>query len=130
MKTIDVKMPMGNTITYKLIPCDDGTEMAYEVSTSDEVIRVLEECRKKGTRIRLDYGDAMTGRSFGDVHDITGYIGRSKGTDAYYPILVHNKRSMGGGGIMTQCIIGIKTSAGGRVLYSRGSFERSLQKDI
>lgn len=110
MKTIECKMPAGNTITYKLIPDGSGSETAYEVSTSDEVIHVLESCRKNRTRIRLDYGN-------GDIYDVTGYIGRSKGFDAYFPILVHNKRSMGGTDIMTQCIIEIRESAGGRILY-------------
>ncbi len=95
MKTIDVKMPMGNTITYQLVPDGAGGETAYEASTSDEVIRVLEDCRKHRMRIRLTYGDVTTGKSWGEGFDV-GYVGRSKGTDAYFPILVHNARSMGG----------------------------------
>lgn len=96
---------------YKVV---NGT--AYHIETSDEVIRVLENCRNNGTRIVLDYGDVKTGRSWGEVNDITGRIGRSMG-DFKIPILLHNKNSIGGGGILDHCIIGIKTSKGKIPLY-------------
>lgn len=111
MDLMDEKMAAGNTITYKII-----NDTAYHVNTCDEVVKVLEDCRKNRTRIRLDYGDVITGVTWGDVHDITGYIGRSTG-DIKILLLVHNKRSYGGGCVLDQCIIGIQESAGGKILY-------------
>lgn len=96
---------------YKVV---NGT--SYSVETSDKVIEVLERCRINNTRIVLDYGDTETGRSWGEIYDVTGRIGRSTGIKI--PILLYNKRSMGGSAILTDCIIGIKESRGGRILYS------------
>ena len=97
--------------TYKEV---NGT--SYQKDTSDEVISVLEKCRRYETRIILDYGDTETGRSWNEVYDITGYVSRSSG-DIKIPILVYNKRSMGGKPILDRCIIKISESRGKRVLY-------------
>jgi len=96
---------------YKVV---NGT--SYHVETSDEVIQCLEKCRQNGTRIVLDYGDTKTGKSWGEVYDVTGRIGRSTGTSKI-PILLHNRRSIGGGAILDHCIIGIVTSKGKEPLY-------------
>lgn len=89
---------------------------SYDIRTNDTIIRILEKCRLDGTRIVLDYGDIKTGRSWGEVYDITGRLGRSSGS-IKIPILLHNSRSIGGGGILDHCIIGIKTSKGKYPLY-------------
>lgn len=90
---------------------------SYDVRTNDKIINVLEKCRRNGTRIILDYGDTETGESWNEVYDITGRLGRSTG-NVKIPILLHNSRSIGGGAILDHCIIGIKESKGGKVLYS------------
>tara|TARA_R110000765_G_C18497394_1_gene554916 strand:+ start:19 stop:330 length:312 start_codon:yes stop_codon:yes gene_type:complete len=89
----------------------------YDVKTIEKVVKVLEDCRLNETRIVLDYGDIETGRTWGDVYDITGRVGRSTG-NVKIPLLIHNIRSMGGPSILDHCIIGIKESKGGKVLYS------------
>lgn len=89
----------------------------YHKDTPDAVVAVLEECRLNQTRIVLDYGDTTTKKSWGEIHDIKGRVGRSTG-DRKIPILLHNSRSMGGCSILTHCILSIKESKGGRVLYS------------
>jgi len=96
---------------YKLV---NGT--SYDERTDDEVIRVLERCRTNNTRVVLDYGDTKTGKSWNDRYGITGRVGRSGG-QVKIPILLHNKRSKGGGAILTDCIIGIKRSKGKDTLY-------------
>lgn len=98
-------------MNYKVV---DGT--SYHEETSDDVIRVLEACRKDGTRIRMDYGDVNTGKSWGEIYDVVGRVSRSCG-QSKIPILLHNKRSMGGGAILDHCIIAIHTSKGDKVLY-------------
>lgn len=85
--------------TYKEV---NGT--SYSVETSSAVIEVLERCRANKTRIVVDYGNVETKESFNEVYDISGYVGRSNGS-VKVPLLVHNKRSLGGGCIMTDCIL-------------------------
>ena len=73
--------------TYKVC---NGTW--YYEETDDEVIEVLENARLSGTRIRIYLGDKETGRDWGEVCDVTGYVGRSMGP-IKIPILLHNARS-------------------------------------
>jgi hypothetical protein len=88
----------------------------YDATTNKDVINVLENARANNTRIILDYGDVKTGKSWNEIFDVTGRIGRSTGS-IKIPLLIHNRRSMGGGAILDNCIIGIKESKGKRVLY-------------
>jgi len=96
---------------YKVV---NGT--SYHLETPKEVIDVLEACMKSRIRIVIDYGNVKTGESWGEVHDVMGYIGRSTG-NVKIPILVYNTRSTGGGGILDHCILSIKESKGKKVLY-------------
>ena len=98
-------------IKYKEI---NGT--FYNSKTSKEVVKVLETAKLEHTRIKLDYGDVKTGKSWGEVNDICGYISRSTGS-IKIPLLIHNARSTGGGGILDHCIIGIYEARGGKELY-------------
>src|ERR1035437_10026036 len=79
----------------------------YNIKTSDSVIHTLETARLLNSRITLDYGDVKTGRSWGEVNDITGYIGRSTGP-VKIPILLYKVTSSGGGGILDSCILSIR----------------------
>jgi hypothetical protein len=92
---------------------------SYDVRTPNKLINILENCRRNNTRIILDYGDTTTGKSWNEVYDVTGRLGRSRG-NVKVPILLHNSRSIGGSSILDHCIIGIKESKGGKVLYSHG----------
>lgn len=105
---------------YKVV---NGT--FYGAKTSDKVISILERCRRENIRVTLDYGDIKTGCSWGEVCDISGTIGRSCG-DIKIPLLIHNIRSMGGGGIPTDCIIGIKESRGGLALYRHKPYQTEM----
>jgi len=93
---------------------------SYDVRTSDNLINVLENCRRNNIRIVIDYGERTTGNSWNEVYDITGRLGRSTG-NVKIPILLHNSRSISGGAILDHCIIGIKESKGSKVLYSYGA---------
>jgi hypothetical protein len=95
---------------------------AYDKKTPQAVIDVLEAARQSGQRITLDLGDPNTGKSWGERYDITGRVGRSTG-QIKIPILVHNSRSMGGGGILTANIIAIKTSSGNKFLYKHPKYQ-------
>lgn len=101
----------GNPIKYKVY---NGT--AYKNKTPDELVLLLEELRTNQTRIVVDYGDIKTGKSWGEVCDIVGRIGRSTG-QIKIPLLIFNKRCLGGGGLLDDCILSIKTSKGKNNLY-------------
>lgn len=91
--------------------------------TPAAVVEVLERARRMDTRIRVYYGDPETGRDWMEEWDNTGYVSRSTGIKPIY-ILVHNRRSMGGGAISTRCILRITTSAEGRELYRHPKYQR------
>jgi hypothetical protein len=95
---------MKDESKYKIV---DGT--AYHQETNGDVIRNLEWIRKSNTRVRLVFGDVKTGISWKEIYDVAGTIGRSTGKFKI-PILLHNVRSMGGGAILDNCIIGIRYS--------------------
>ena len=80
------------------------------------VVEILERCRLNGDRIRVFYGDTETGRDWGEENDVIGYVGRSTGTNKI-PLLLYNRRSDGGGAILTRCIVKIMRNDGA-VLYA------------
>ena len=88
----------------------------YHAETSPDVIAIMERCRVNRTRIIVDLGNVETGESWNEHYETIGYVGRSMGP-VKVPLLVFNRRSMGGGTILSHCIIGIKTSKGKRTLY-------------
>lgn len=81
----------------------------FHPDTPDKLCDVLINLRNNRTRIRLDYGDTVTGRSWQEVYDVAGYIGNSTGPHKIL-ILVNNSRSSGGGAILTHCILSVKLS--------------------
>lgn len=84
----------------------------YEVDSNcpNELVSVLEKLYDgRNTRITIDYGDTVTGKSWNERYDISGYVGRSTGTTKIF-LLVSNRRSLGGGGILTGNVLSIKHS--------------------
>lgn len=80
---------------------------SYHDDTPEECIKALESARKLGFRIHLDYGCTKTGRSWNEQYEVAGYIGRSLGPQKV-PLLIYNKRSIGGGAILDHCILSIR----------------------
>lgn len=80
---------------------------SYHEETPQKLVEVLEMLRTNRTRITLDYGDTKTGKSWGEVYDISGIIGRSTGTNKI-PLLINNARSLGGGALLYNCILSIR----------------------
>lgn len=98
---------------------------AYSEGTPERVIQVLERFMGDRRRLRLYYGDPRTGRDWRESHDIEGHIGRSTGS-IKVPILVANRRSMGGGSILTANIVKIEYANKklGGVLYIHPNYHR------
>lgn len=105
--------------TYKIV---NGT--SYDIRTPDEVIRVLENARQNRTRLHISLGHTdgpKDGLDWLEEFESHGYIGRSMGP-IKVPLLVANRRSLGGGALLDHCIVRIRQSAGGRVLYQHPAY--------
>jgi hypothetical protein len=70
-------------------------------------------------RIRIHYGDTITGRAWGD-HD-EGYLSLSSGEEPA-PIVLYNKNSTSGPAVLMKNIIKIEPTIGGTSLYRHPSF--------
>lgn len=106
-------------MNYKII---DGT--SYHAVTPNEVIRVLEYTRLNRTRLHISLGETEgpnAGRDWLEEFETHGYVGRSMGP-VKVPLLIANRRSTGGGAILDHCIVRIRESAGGRVLYQHPGY--------
>lgn len=100
---------MANTFKHKGIYFYEGTP----IKLCDKLI----ELRDSKERVVFDYGDTETKTSWGEVYNISGRIGKTTGIKPML-ILIHNARSIGGGTIMTDCVLSIKKSKGKSLIYS------------
>ena len=100
---------------------ESGT--CYHSETPDAVIEVLEQAKEERKRVRIWYGE--NGKSWNEENDVLGYIGRSTGTNKI-PLLVHNRRSYGGGALLDHCIIKVVDLKTGKTLYKHENFKQAL----
>ena len=112
---VEDKLSNGNTLYYVerngmffsvgIFLGNEGKLKVYD-NVNERLMDVLSNARKYGYRVRIWYGDRQTGRSWNEEYDVTGRVGRTSG-EIGIPILVHNKRSWGGGAILVGSIIRI-----------------------
>ena len=100
--------------------------MQWDARTSDAVIDVLEKARRNRTRVHISLGDTepsakALGHDWLEENDTRGYIGRSTGS-IKVPLLINNKRSIGGPALLDHCIVRIRASSGGRVLWQHPNY--------
>lgn len=81
MSTQDYKIIKGKHYNQEI-------NIAYPKEMDDEIIQVLEKCRKNKTFINLILGDVNTGETWNEINDTKGVIGLSKGREYYFPLLV------------------------------------------
>jgi len=93
----------------------------FDVRTPIEVINVLEKARLDRTRLHISLGDAVTGRDWLEEFECFGFIGRSMGQNKV-PLVLPLSRSIGGGAILDHCIVRIRHSSGGKVLWQHPSY--------
>jgi hypothetical protein len=96
-------------MTFKERKCMKINGTTYDDDTPENVAYILEACRMSKQRIRIFYGDTITGLAWMEEHEIMGYVGRSTGENKI-PLIINNKHSMGGGSIVSRAIICIKTT--------------------
>jgi hypothetical protein len=89
---------------------------SYDARTPQAVIDILERSRETKLRLAILYGNTETKEVWHDATPNRGHIGRSTG-EVKIPLLVRTRRSMGGEAVLDYCIIQIRESKGGKVLY-------------
>lgn len=103
---------------YKVL---NGTR--YEANTPVKVSQLLEYYRRyERVRLIVHNGDIVSGAAWGDTEE--GYIGRSCGAISI-PIIIHNKRSLGGGAILDNCIVAIQLAKGKKFIYKHPNFKQA-----
>jgi len=105
--------------------------VSYSANTSDEMIYILDRLKGNRERVIFRFGDTKTGKDWGEDSDIMGRIGQSTG-EVKIPLLVHSRRSMGGGGLLSGNIVKIIKSKGKSTVYKHPSYhmDKKLQKEI
>lgn len=93
----------------------------FDARTPIEVINVLEKARLNRTRLHISLGDATTGRDWLEEFECFGFVGRSMGP-IKEPLILPVRRSIGGGAILDHCIIRIRHSSGGQVLWQHPKY--------
>lgn len=99
--------------------------MTFKESTHPRIKELLTLLNHSRRRVRIWYGDTETGRSWNEEYHITGEIGRSSGV-AKIPLIIANRRSSGGPGILDHCIIRIDDINSRQVLYKHPNFHTGL----
>lgn len=114
---------LGNVVQYEqfraLLRIADRrglNETWFEPETPKEVQRVLEKVRGSRAQIRVHYGDTSSGRAWLEENDVIGCVGRSTGT-LKTPLLMPNRDSRSGDGMLTNRIVRIQDAKTGADLY-------------
>lgn len=100
---------------------------SLDEGTKPEVGKALEHLLAQQVRCRIWYGDTETGLAWPDEHDVLGTIGRSTGPRKA-ALLIHNANSMGGGAILTACIVRIDTTWDRQTLYKHPTFHTKFER--
>lgn len=94
----------------------------FNENTPEAVRDILTCYYNSRKRLRIVYGNAVTGTDWLEEHDIIGGIGRSTGAKQM-PLLIKNKRSHGGGVVIDHCIVRLVDVKSKKVLYQHKHYD-------
>ncbi len=97
--------------------------MVYE--TLKVIENVLDILARRKTRIRVFYGDPVTGLDWCEENHTMGYVGRSIGVN-YRHLLMPTKTSESGHIIHTEKIVKITAANGGELLYRHKGYHHGV----
>ena len=117
---MNIELKKVNGKDYKVV---NGT--FYTSDTNNKIIEVLENARKNGARIRIFYGNTITGEDWLEDNDTIGTISRTFG-DVKSPILLKRKNSTGGRLIFTEYIV--KITIDKRIYYIHDKYHINFDK--
>ena len=109
---------MNNYITN-----NQGT--SFFDGTQQRVMDIIQNAINNRTRIRVFYGDKETGKDWLEAYDTIGRISRSCGS-VRMPILINNKRSVGGCIVPTDCIV--KITIDKQVVYQHPKYHCPVER--
>lgn len=127
---VEEKLSNGNTLYYV-----EREGMYFEVgiflgrenkletydNVNEALMSLIVRAWKYKFRIRVFYGDIHTGRSWNEEYDVMGTIGRTTGS-IKVPILLHNKRSRGGGALLLSSVIRVDDIEDKKTLWKLNNF--------
>lgn len=83
---------------------DVANKVFYSPGTNGKIIALIDGYLRAHTRLRLHYGDVVTGKDWMDEYDVTGRLSTSTGP-VRIPIICDNARSSHGTPVLTDCIV-------------------------
>jgi hypothetical protein len=99
----------------------------FHKDTPERVKELLKLLNFSRRRVRIWYGDKETGRAWNEERHVTGTIGRSSGYSKI-PLMIPNRRSLGGPALLDDCIIRIDDINDRKTLYRHPNFHVDLHK--
>lgn len=106
--------------TYYFFKRETENHIEVYKQVNEKLISILESCRKNNTRIRVWYG--ANNKIWLEEYDVIGRINRTTGR-IKIPILVNNKRSLGGRELLVHCIVRIDDIEEKKTIYKLNDYE-------
>lgn len=93
----------------------------FNAKTSESVKNAIIKAYNSGARVRVWYGDTVTGEAWLEEYDVSGKIGKSAG-EVKIPLLIKNSRAFGGCGLLDSSIVRIDNISSRSTIYKHPTF--------
>ena len=100
----------------------------FDKGTPEAVKTALLEAQRTGRKVRVFVGEARTGEAWPEEWDIIGRIGNSTGPQKIALLIPAGK--IGGPGLLTACIVGLRYSGKPEWLYRHPGFNAGLWEPV
>lgn len=91
--------------------------LTFSTETPENLMRLLVHLHNSQKRVLLTYGNLNTGKLWESATPERGRLGRSTGRRKVL-LLVRTARSLGGEALVDDCILQVRESKGGKVLWT------------